>query len=105
PESRPADAPKLDIPGMLIASIGLFLLTYPLVEGRDAGWPWWTWAMLVGSAVALGVFLLYERPREGAGKDPLILMSLFANRSFTAGVLLFLVFFSGLPSLFLTLNL
>jgi EmrB/QacA subfamily drug resistance transporter len=49
-ESRPPSAPKLDIPGVLIASAGLFLLSFPLVEGRDAGWPWWAFAMLAGAA-------------------------------------------------------
>jgi EmrB/QacA subfamily drug resistance transporter len=105
PESRAPDAPKLDIPGVLIVTVALFLLTFPLVEGRDAGWPWWTFAMLAGFAVVMAIFVVYERRREARGLDPLVVSSLFRNRAFVVGLLLFIVFFSGLPSFFLTLNL
>jgi EmrB/QacA subfamily drug resistance transporter len=105
PESRPPSAPKLDLVGVVIASIGLFLLTFPLVEGRDAGWPPWAYAMLVAAVVVLGLFMVLERRREAAGKDPLMVSSLLSNRSFVVGMALFIVFFSGLPSMFLTLSL
>jgi EmrB/QacA subfamily drug resistance transporter len=104
-ESRPPKAPKLDIPGVLIASAGLLLLTFPLVEGRDAGWPWWTYAMLVAAVVVLAIFYFYERRREAGGKDPLMVSRLFHSRSFVVGLLVFVVFFSGLPATFLTLSL
>jgi EmrB/QacA subfamily drug resistance transporter len=104
-ESRPPKAPTLDIPGVLIASTGLFLLTFPLVEGRDAGWPWWTFAMLAGAVVVMIGFFIYERRREAQGKDPLMVSRLFHHRSFVVGLLVFLVFFSGLPATFLTLSL
>jgi EmrB/QacA subfamily drug resistance transporter len=105
PESKAPDAPKLDIPGVLIVTVALFLLTFPLVEGRDAGWPWWTFAMLAAAVVVMVVFVIYERRREARGLDPLVVSSLFRNRAFVIGLLLFISFFSGLPSLFLTLNL
>jgi EmrB/QacA subfamily drug resistance transporter len=105
PESKAPDAPRLDIPGVLIVSVALFLLTFPLVEGRDAGWPWWSFVMLAASAVVMAFFVLFERRREASGLDPLVVSSLFRNRAFVVGLLIFIVFFSGLPSLFLTLNL
>jgi EmrB/QacA subfamily drug resistance transporter len=104
-ESKPTNPPKLDPIGVVIATVGLFLLTYPLVEGRDAGWPLWSYVMLAGSVVVMGVFVVFERRREASGKDPLMVSSLFQSRSFVVGMLLFIVFFSGLPSLFLTLSL
>ena len=104
-ESRPPVAPKLDIPGVLIASFGLFLLSFPLVEGRDAGWPWWAFAMLAAALVVLVIFAIYERRREAEGKDPLVVSRLFRSRSFVVGLLMFFVFFSGLPATFLTLSL
>jgi EmrB/QacA subfamily drug resistance transporter len=105
PESKAPNAPRLDLVGVAIVSVGLFLLTFPLVEGRDANWPWWTYAMLLAALVTLAAFVLFERARERAGKDPLVVLSLFENRSFMAGVALYFVFFSAMPSLFLTLNL
>src|SRR5438445_1738668 len=104
-ESRPQSAPKLDLAGVAIASIGLFLLTYPLVEGRDAGSPSWSYVMLAAPLLVLAAFLVFERRRESLGKDPLVVSALFRNRSFTVGMLLYIACFSGLPSLFLTLSL
>jgi EmrB/QacA subfamily drug resistance transporter len=105
PESKAPNAPKLDLGGVAIVSLALFLLTFPLVEGRDAGWPLWSYAMLVASAVVFAVFAWFERRRERNGKDPLVALSLFKNRSFMAGVLLYFVFFSAMPALFLSLTL
>ncbi|MFN2463649.1 MAG: MFS transporter [Candidatus Dormibacteria bacterium] len=105
PESRAPNAPRLDLVGVAIISVGLFLLTFPLVEGRDAGWPWWTYVMLLAAFFVFGIFYMFERGRERGGKDPLIILSLFQNRSFMAGVALYFVFFSALPALFLTLTL
>ncbi|GAC1327607.1 MAG: hypothetical protein NVSMB17_01910 [Candidatus Dormibacteria bacterium] len=105
PESRAPNAPKLDLGGVAIVSVGLFLATFPLVEGREAGWPWWTYAMLVAAVLVFAVFYLFERGRERAGKDPLIVLELFQNRSFMAGVALYFVFFSAMPALFLSLTL
>ncbi|MGI8608295.1 MAG: MFS transporter [Candidatus Dormibacteria bacterium] len=105
PETKAPDAPKLDLIGVAIVSVGLFLVTFPLVEGRDAGWPWWSYAMLAASLVVFAVFAVFERSRERQGKDPLVALSLFKNRSFMAGVLLYFVFFSALPAMFLSLTL
>ena len=104
-ESRPPKATKLDFPGVLIASLGLFLLTFPLVEGRDAGWPWWAFAMLGAAFVVMVIFVVVERRREAVGKDPLVVSRLFKSRAFVVGLLMFFVFFSGLPATFLTLSL
>ena len=53
-ESRAPSAPRLDIPGVVLATIGLFLIAFPLVEGRDAGWPLWAYLMLVGRPARAG---------------------------------------------------
>jgi len=105
PESKSPDAPRLDLTGVAIVTVALFLLTYPLVEGRDAGWPWWSFMMLAASAVVMVFFVVFERRREAGGLDPLVVSSLFRNRAFVVGLLFFFVFFSGLPSFFLVLNL
>ena len=41
-------------------SLGLFLLIYPLVEGREAGWPAWSFAMLLATLPVLLGFVCYE---------------------------------------------
>jgi EmrB/QacA subfamily drug resistance transporter len=100
-ESRAPHAPRLDLVGVAIVTAGLFLLTYPLVEGRDAGWPAWAYAMLPASAVVLAVFVLFEKRRTDRGHSPLVELSLFRNRSFRVGGLMSLVFLAGVPAFFL----
>jgi EmrB/QacA subfamily drug resistance transporter len=104
PESKAPDAPRLDIPGALLATAGVFLLVYPLVQGRQDGWPAWGWAMLGGALPVFGVFALYERARSTANRFPLVHASLLKDRAFVSGSLLALVFFAGLPAFFFTLS-
>jgi Na+/melibiose symporter-like transporter len=101
-ESRAPHAQSLDIPGVLIVSLGLFLLAYPLVEGREAGWPAWAFLMLAGSVPVLALFAVYAVRRAASGLSPLVEPDLFKDRAFVVGVLLAMVFFSGVPSFFLT---
>jgi hypothetical protein len=43
PKQKPSLQEKLDVHGVGLFSSGMFLLVIPLVLGRDAGWPLWTW--------------------------------------------------------------
>ena len=60
-ESRGSNRATLDLVGVALASLGLFLLIYPIVEGREAGWPAWSFAMLATMVPVLVGFVLYER--------------------------------------------
>ncbi|CAM4504037.1 MFS transporter [Nocardia ninae] len=104
PESRVAGARRLDLPGVLALSTALFLLTFPLIQGREAGWPWWTWACFVASAAAFVLFAVIERRVAEAGGDPLVDLALFAQRSFTVGILLVLCVYALLTSYYLALS-
>jgi EmrB/QacA subfamily drug resistance transporter len=104
-ESRAPDAPRLDIPGMLLATLGLFLIAYPLVEGRAAGWPLWAYLMLVGGAAVLVIFGRYIRARARRGGNPLVEPQLFGDRAFVVGSAIAMVFLAGIPAFFLTFSL
>ncbi|MGH3240394.1 MAG: MFS transporter, partial [Spirillospora sp.] len=43
----------LDGTGMLLGALGMSMLVYPLVQGRELGWPAWSQALLAGSAPVL----------------------------------------------------
>jgi hypothetical protein len=77
-------------------------LIFPLVQGRDLGWPWWTFVMMLGSSPVLAAFVAYERRRT---TSPLIEMGLFAKRAFSAGLVVITAFFSGLIGLLLVFGL
>src|SRR5215813_8147840 len=87
PESRSPAALKPDLVGMVLAITGVLMLVYPLTEGRRLGWPAWTFALMAGSAVLMAVFVAYQRWRTSRAGSPLVVLSLFRARSFSAGMM------------------
>ena len=104
-ESRAPQARRLDLVGVALVSTALGLLTYPLVEGRDQGWPAWSFAMLAASLPMLVVFVLYERVKARRDGSPLVELSMFRDRAFRSGTVLSSVFFSAIPAFFLIFSL
>ncbi|GGA09225.1 MFS transporter [Dyella caseinilytica] len=92
-ESRAPHALKLDLGGVALLSIALGLLVYPLVEGREQGWPAWTYAMLVASAVMLAAFARYETHVIRQGGSPLIDIRLLREGDFALGIVITLGFY------------
>ena len=96
---------RLDVGGVALAGSGSFLLVYPLVQGRELGWPAWTIAMLV--AARGRARRLSSAPGAAASAPaatPLIETSLFPNRSYVSGVVFALVFLGAMAGIALTLN-
>jgi len=102
-ESRSLHAKKLDVLGVVLLSTSLDCIVYPLIEGRDQGWPRWLLGMMCLSAVALLGFLRYERHLSAKGLDPLVELALFRSRRFTLGILMGLVFYM-LSAFYLTFS-
>jgi EmrB/QacA subfamily drug resistance transporter len=102
-ENRPNRAKKLDLRGVVLLSLTLACLVYPLIEGRQAGWPMWMFGMLVVCVVAFGAFLRYENGLSANGLDPLVELSLFRHRRFALGVIMGLVFYM-LSAFYLTFS-
>jgi EmrB/QacA subfamily drug resistance transporter len=101
PESRAGGTARLDLVGAGLISAALVAIVLPLVEGRQYGWPVWTWISLGAAAVLLAEFVWWERRTS----NPLVDMSLFRERAFSAGMLTTLTFFAGMASFFLVLAL
>jgi len=79
-ESRDETHERLDLPGLATSAIGLFALTYGLIEANTYGW---TSTRILGSflvaAVALVGFVLLERHQRA----PMLQLDLFRNRTYT----------------------
>jgi EmrB/QacA subfamily drug resistance transporter len=105
PESRVRPAPTLDLVGTVLVAAFAGLLIYPLIQGRDAGWPAWTYLMMVGGIVALVALVFWTKLRLRQGRDPLVLPSIFRARSYSAGLAMILVFFGGMTGSILVLTL
>jgi predicted MFS family arabinose efflux permease len=82
----------------------LFLLIYPIVEGRESGWPAWSLAMLATMVPVLVGFVLYERHVIRRGRTPLIALHLFRVGALRLGLVVSVVFFSTAGVFFVVLT-
>ena len=98
-------ASRLDLVGTALITLGLVDIVLPLVEGRQHGWPAWTWLCLGAAPITLGLFAAHQRRLSRRGGAPLLDPALFRERAFSAGLVTQLVFFSSMASYFLVLAL
>jgi MFS family permease len=105
PESRAERARHLDVPGMVLVTLGLIAVVLPLVDGPEAGWPAWTWLSLGLTAPLLLLFFLHQRWLYGRGGDPLLAPDLLRNRSFVLGLLAQVLLWCSVASFFFVLAL
>ncbi|WP_241248896.1 MFS transporter [Rhodococcus sp. X156] len=104
-DSRAESAQRLDLPGVGLSVLGLFLVVYPLAEGRERDWPTWLVLMLVASVPVLLGFVLHEYRRGRRNDSPLVELRVFRDRAFSVGCVMALLFFSCLISFFFTISL
>jgi MFS family permease len=105
PESKTTGATQLDWRGAILIGLAAGLLVYPLIQGREADWAPWTFAMMASSFGVLGLFAWYQQRREQTGRDPLITTSLFTRRAFTSGLGVVVLFFGAFTGLMLAVTL
>ena len=82
-------------------TLALTLLLYPLIQGREAGWPSWTFVCIAAFLPLLYVFVRFEKLVMASGGSPLMELSLFHNRVFVIGLFSGVCFFSGSAAFFL----
>lgn len=80
PDDKTSRQKKLDMRGVGLLSLGLFLLVAPLVLGRDVGWPLWAWLCLAASLPVFALFVRVERSIARRAGDPLMNVALLARR-------------------------
>jgi EmrB/QacA subfamily drug resistance transporter len=95
PASRPDRETKLDLLGALFVCGFAVLLVYPLIQGREDGWPWWTYASLAAGVLLLVIFAVQQRRRDRDGKAVLVTPSVFSHRGYTSGLAFAVLFFAG----------
>jgi len=94
PDAKSPHPLKLDLVGVAVVLIAMLMLMFPLIQGRQLDWPTW---IVVSMIVSVPVFVIFaftqiwKDRRDGA---PLVVPGLFSRRSFVAGVILSLSFFS-----------
>jgi EmrB/QacA subfamily drug resistance transporter len=102
PETREPSRRRLDAPAAVVLAGGLVAIVYPLLEGRQQGWPWWCIAMLVAGVAAVLSLGFVERRRRARDLEPLVHTEHFRLPAFGAGVLIQLLFSVALQGFSLT---
>jgi len=101
-ESRDETHVRLDLPGLATSGIGLFALTYALIEANTYGW---TSTRIVGAfvlaAAALVAFYLLERHQ----RSPMLPLELFRNRTYAGANLVMLLVALAMFGIFFFLSL
>ncbi|QSI32761.1 MFS transporter [Variovorax sp. RKNM96] len=105
PPLRNASTSRLDLVGMLLVAAGSVAVVLPLVEGREQGWPLWSWLCLAAALPLLAAFGFQQRRLAAAGGAPLVAPALLANRRFVMGLFTTLAFYVGNASLYFVLAL
>jgi EmrB/QacA subfamily drug resistance transporter len=103
PDLRPGRTHGWDIPGVFLATAGLFAIVFGLIEGQRYNWgeiasygvtiP----ELIVGGVLLLIVFIVWERFQS----EPLVPLSLFSDRNFAVANWIAAAIAFGMMSLFL----
>ncbi|MEA2449026.1 MAG: hypothetical protein QOG63_958 [Thermoleophilaceae bacterium] len=98
---------RIDLPSAAMATVGGFALVYPIVQGRELGWPVWAFALLVAGVAVLGFFGRRQaRLARGsrAGRSPLVDPSVLERRAYVSGLVLVLCFIGAMGGMILVFN-
>jgi EmrB/QacA subfamily drug resistance transporter len=103
PDLRPGRTHGWDVPGVILATLGLFAIVFGLIEGQRYNWgeiasygvtiP----ELVAGGVLLLIVFIVWERFQS----EPLVPLSLFSDRNFAVANWIAAAIAFGLMSLFL----
>jgi EmrB/QacA subfamily drug resistance transporter len=96
---------RIDVFGTALAAASMVLVIFPLIQGREYGWPGWSYLMIAAGLLGFGCFALNQRARERHGKPTLVTPSLFTKRAFTCGLLTGMVIFGALLGMILVFTL
>ncbi|GHG83288.1 MFS transporter [Streptomyces griseocarneus] len=95
PETKAPGGTRPNVLSAAVLTVGLVAVVFPLMEGRQYGWPVWCWLSLAGGVLALVALAVAEERGGGRRSAPLLPAGLFRNRSFSAGLAVLLLGFAG----------
>jgi EmrB/QacA subfamily drug resistance transporter len=101
PETKDPAARRPNVPGAILLAGSLVAIVYPLLEGRQLGWPAWVWLLMAAGVAGLLVLGFLESRKPERKAAPLLRAGLFKIPAFAAGLGIQLVFFGAMQGFFL----
>jgi EmrB/QacA subfamily drug resistance transporter len=103
---NPAATPdhRFDTVSVVLAVAAGFCLIFPLIQGRQDGWPAWSFAMLVAGAGLIAAFGVHQSRRLRRGAAPLVDPAILTRRPYVAGLVVVVGFFGAMGGMVLSLN-
>jgi EmrB/QacA subfamily drug resistance transporter len=86
-ETEKSESNAFDYSGIAILTACLFCLIIPLIEGREAGWPFWSFMLLALSAIIFTYFIYDQKKKLAKDLNPLINITLFHNKGFNISLI------------------
>ena len=105
PDGKSPHPLKLDITGTLIIVVAMFLLVFPLIEGRDLGWPTWIYLMMASAAPVLALFVWWQNVKDKKDHSALVVPALLKTRTFVIGLIINIIFEGAMIGFFLPFTL
>ncbi|UWZ39375.1 MFS transporter [Dactylosporangium roseum] len=94
-ESRAERTTGTDMGGLILVTVAMVSVLYPLIEGRLLDWPVWCFLLMAFGLALLWGFLRYERIVVRRNRSPLIDPQLLRERAPVGGLTVATIFFAG----------
>ncbi len=76
----PRQRQRLDVAGVILSAVGLFLIVFALQEGQANRWTHWVWGLMALGTGVVAAFLFWQAANRN---DPLLPLEIFRDRDFS----------------------
>jgi EmrB/QacA subfamily drug resistance transporter len=101
PETRDPAARRPNFAGAAVLAASLVAIVYPLLEGRQLGWPAWVWVLLAAGVLGVAGLAVVEDRRPRPQTAPILRARLLRVPAFAAGLGVQAAFAAGMQGFFL----
>ncbi len=83
---QPRATRRLDVRGLVVATLSVFLIVLPLILGHELGWPVWTYLAIAAGLLLAALFVRIERREAAGGGDPLLALDVLRSAGIVSGM-------------------
>ncbi|QQG51163.1 MAG: MFS transporter [Candidatus Saccharibacteria bacterium] len=105
PEGKSSHPLKLDMWGTGLIMVAMFLIVFPLIQGRELDWPIWTFIMMFLALPVFALFIWWQKRKDSIDQSALMAPILLKTGSFIKGLTVNIVFQSAMAGFFLPFTL